>query len=68
MVRCPWGGLPCDCNKFPWLENGLVPQRCENQMPLALLGLRKVSLAGVARYNKYVAELERIRKNGGYSD
>lgn len=64
-MRCPWGGLPCNCESFPWLQNGLIPMKCENQMPLALLGLRKVSDKGKRRYEAYLLTLERNRKNGG---
>jgi hypothetical protein len=60
--NCPWGGLPCDCTAFPWTWNGLIPQKCEDQMPDALLGIRKVSAAGKARYQAYLAELEENRR------
>jgi hypothetical protein len=61
MALCPWGGLPCDCATFPNLKNGIVPQQCEAQMPDELLGRRKVSKEGEARYRAYLAEIEANR-------
>lgn len=60
---CAWGGLPCDCDKFPWLVNGLVPDKCEAQMPDALLGIRKIGEKGKRRYKAYLTELEERLKN-----
>jgi hypothetical protein len=57
MTNCPWGGLPCDCTTFPYLKNGIVPIKCEEQMPDELLGLRKVSDAGKKRYAFYRGEM-----------
>ena len=59
---CAWGGLPCGCTEFPWTWNGLVPAKCEEQMPDQLLGLRKVSAAGKERFRRYEAELEDNRR------
>lgn len=63
-MLCPWSGLPCDCQEFPWLVNGLVPKVCEDRpkvcedrMPDAILGIRKVSEDGINRYKKYLTEL-----------
>lgn len=64
VKRCPWGGLPCDCKEFPWIKDGVIPKRCEDQMPEALLGIRKVSDRGKQRYVAYVEEMERSRRNG----
>ena len=26
---CPWSGVPCECDEFPFLENGgLLPKVC----------------------------------------
>ena len=62
MMLCCWGGLPCDCTSFPWTENGIVPSKCEVQMPDQILGVRKVSAAGRERYRLYLAELEENRR------
>jgi len=62
MALCPWGGLPCDCETFPSLVNGVIPEKCEAQMPDEILGVRKVSDGGKARYRAYLAELEANRK------
>ncbi len=59
---CCWGGLPCDCAEFPWTWDGLIPAKCETQMPDQLLGVRKVSAAGKERYRRYLAELEENRR------
>lgn len=61
-MNCCWGGLPCGCTSFPWTHNGLIPQKCEDQMPDELLGLRKVSPAGKERFRAYQAELEENRR------
>jgi hypothetical protein len=41
---CPWSGLPCDCTHFPWLENEVVPEKCEALIRTiqALVPLRKI--------------------------
>lgn len=61
-MGCPWGGLPCDCSTFPYLRNGIVPTKCEAQMPDEILGVRKVSEVGKARHRVYLAELEANRE------
>jgi hypothetical protein len=65
MQICCWGGLPCDCSTFPYLRNGIVPPKCEAQMPDELLGVRKVSDKGKARFRAYQAELSRTKTGGG---
>jgi hypothetical protein len=56
---CPWSGLPCDCDGFPWLtHNAVIPPQCEEGMPEELLGRRPVSAEGKARYKAYVAEMK----------
>ena len=64
---CCWGGLPCDCTVFPWTWNGLIPTKCEAQMPDQLLGLREVSAAGKDKYRRYLAELEENRRKNKQS-
>ena len=62
MPNCPWHGLPCDCQDFPFLKNGIIPAACEESMPDEILGVRKVSDSGKARYKAYQAELEENRR------
>lgn len=57
MSLCPWKGLLCNCDRFPYLVNGRVPPPCEKDMPDALLGLRKVSDEGKARHLAYLKEM-----------
>lgn len=26
--RCPWSGMPCDCEEFPWTRDGKIPKKC----------------------------------------
>ena len=54
--------MPCDCDKFPWLVDGLVPDKCEKQMSDALLGFRKISESGKARYKAYLVEMKEKTK------
>jgi hypothetical protein len=58
-VTCPWSGQPCECAAFPYTKNGVIPQYCEDRMPDEILGVRKVSPAGKARFKAYRAELEK---------
>ena len=63
QTLCPWNGLRCECRSFPWLNaQDIVPRSCEVYMPDELLGRRKVSEAGKARYRAYLAELEANRR------
>lgn len=52
--RCPWVGLPCECEKFPWTNDGLIPKRCCE--PLAALEPKKRG----ANF-QYVKHLKSIR-------
>lgn len=56
MTQCPWTGLPCDCAGFPWLEgrNGVIPAKCEIDMPIEMAAVRKVSTPFKARYLAYL--------------
>ena len=39
MGRCPWHGEVCNCGLgWPYPENGLMPQRCEDRAPLYMVG------------------------------
>lgn len=39
MGRCPWHGEVCNCGLgWPFPENGLMPQRCEDRTPLYQVG------------------------------
>lgn len=31
-MTCPWCGLPCDCNRFPYLRDNLVPEKCAKKI------------------------------------
>lgn len=38
MGRCAWVGVMCNCGQgFPFTENGVIPKRCEDRMPLPLV-------------------------------
>lgn len=59
MKNCPWTGLICDCAGFPWLVNGVIPAKCEAEMPIEMAAIRKISPAMKARYQAYLVPCPR---------
>lgn len=31
-MTCPWCGLPCDCDRFPHIRDGFVPDKCAEKI------------------------------------
>lgn len=58
---CSWCGLPCDCPKFPWTENGFIPQKCADliidKIPY-LYSLRKMSKENIQHAKNQIANIE----------
>ena len=64
-MMCPWSGLNCQCQTFPWKVNRLIPERCERlmmeQSPYTA-AVRDVSPAAKDALKAIVAaDLERMR-------
>lgn len=60
MGRCVWHGEVCNCGLgYPFTENGLMPKRCENRVPIymvaAYLSPIRVTAETKARYEKWQA-------------
>lgn len=60
--RCPWSGNECECVSFPWLENEVIPARCEADLPIEMAGCRKVSGAMKERYRLYLIPCRRCKQ------
>lgn len=63
-MKCPWNGGECGCVEFPYLRNGLIPQRCEDLLvagSISLVPLRKVREPAKVAYAAWLAE-ERAKR------
>lgn len=60
--RCPWVGKECDCQDFPWLVNDTLPAKCEQDMPMEMAGVRKVSPQMKARYRLYLMPCKKCKQ------
>lgn len=57
MSLCPWNGFPCDCTTFPWTVDGLIPRRCEANMGLDMVPVRRVRQPLKALHQLWVREI-----------
>jgi hypothetical protein len=56
---CPWSGSACDCRKFPYPIDGLIPAVCEASIvtgSISMVPLRKVSESAKAAYKQWLAD------------
>jgi hypothetical protein len=56
-MYCPWTGSNCDCDSFPYTRDGLIPATCEFKLiegSIALVPVRKVSMAAIRLYKEWV--------------
>ena len=56
MSYCPWNGVEnCGCGAFPFTWNGMMPKRCEELMPFAMMNahLKYLSPEKIKQYEAW---------------